>query len=169
MLLYTKVYRYLDWECLKGSYVVQFSKGGFFSGKEGLKIHKVPATAKEGLDSKLMGLWEKNRFKNFVNFCNKFDPNNKKTWKGKFGRYLDVDVFNQPASALFAKFKFQPNTIDFVGHAIALFQNDEYLEKPAVETINKIRLYMDSMFLYGASPFLYPIYGLGGLPEGFSR
>lgn len=22
---------------------------------------------------------------------------------------------------------------------------------------------------YGASPFLYPLYGLGGLPEGFSR
>ena len=45
MLLYTKVYRYLDWECLKGSYVVQYSKGGMFS-KAGLKIHKVPATTK---------------------------------------------------------------------------------------------------------------------------
>ncbi len=83
MLLYTKVYRYLDWECLKGSYVVQYSKGGFFAGKEGLKIHKVPATTKEALDSKLMGLWEKNRFKNFINFCNKFDPGNTKTWKGR--------------------------------------------------------------------------------------
>ena len=45
MLLYTRVYRYLDWECLKGSYVVQYSKGGIFS-KAGLKIHKVPASAK---------------------------------------------------------------------------------------------------------------------------
>ena len=78
-------------------------------------------------------------------------------------------MFKQPASDLLHKFKLQPNTIDFIGHAIALYQNDEYITKPAVEMINKIRLYMDSMFLYGASPFLYPIYGLCGLPEGFSR
>lgn len=28
---------------------------------------------------------------------------------------------------------------------------------------------MDSVGRYGDSPFLYPIYGLGGLPEAFSR
>ena len=28
---------------------------------------------------------------------------------------------------------------------------------------------MDSMGRYGDSPFIYPIYGLGGIPEGFSR
>lgn len=30
-------------------------------------------------------------------------------------------------------------------------------------------LYMESMGKYGDSPFLYPVYGLGGLPESFSR
>mmetsp|Transcript_104296 Transcript_104296/g.156177 ORF Transcript_104296/g.156177 Transcript_104296/m.156177 type:complete len:87 (+) Transcript_104296:716-976(+) len=28
---------------------------------------------------------------------------------------------------------------------------------------------MDSHGRYGDSPFIYPIYGLGGIPEGFSR
>lgn len=28
---------------------------------------------------------------------------------------------------------------------------------------------MDSLGKYGDSPFLYPIYGLGGIPESFSR
>ena len=28
---------------------------------------------------------------------------------------------------------------------------------------------MDSHGRYGDSPFLYPVYGLGGIPEGFSR
>lgn len=28
---------------------------------------------------------------------------------------------------------------------------------------------MESISRYGNSPFIYPIYGLGGLPEGFSR
>jgi Rab GDP dissociation inhibitor len=40
---------------------------------------------------------------------------------------------------------------------------------PAVRVIDKIKLYMDSMGRYGDSPFIYPIYGLGGIPEGFSR
>ena len=35
--------------------------------------------------------------------------------------------------------------------------------------IRKIQLYADSMGKYGNSPFIYPIYGLGGIPEGFSR
>jgi len=30
-------------------------------------------------------------------------------------------------------------------------------------------LYLDSIGRYGDSPFLYPIYGLGGLPEAFSK
>jgi len=43
------------------------------------------------------------------------------------------------------------------------------LEKPVYVTVRKIKLYMDSIDKYGASPFIYPIYGLGGIPEGFSR
>jgi len=35
--------------------------------------------------------------------------------------------------------------------------------------IKKSNLYIDSLGKYGDSPFLYPIYGLGGLPESFSR
>lgn len=30
-------------------------------------------------------------------------------------------------------------------------------------------MYVESLGKYGDSPFLYPIYGLGGLPESFSR
>lgn len=33
----------------------------------------------------------------------------------------------------------------------------------------KFKLYVESMGKYGLSPFLYPVYGLGGLPESFSR
>lgn len=35
--------------------------------------------------------------------------------------------------------------------------------------MDKIQLYMDSHGRYGESPFIYPVYGLGGIPEGFSR
>lgn len=59
--------------------------------------------------------------------------------------------------------------IDFIGHAVALYTDDNFIQRPAIETIDKIKLYMDSHGRYGNSPFIYPIYGLGGIPEGFSR
>jgi Rab GDP dissociation inhibitor len=70
---------------------------------------------------------------------------------------------------VFKKFKLEENTIDFLGHSVALQTEDSYLERPAVETVRKVQLYIDSLGKYGDSPFLYPIYGLGGLPESFSR
>jgi Rab GDP dissociation inhibitor len=52
---------------------------------------------------------------------------------------------------------------------VALYRDDDFLNEPAIEAIKKIQLYVDSLGKYGDSPFLYPIYGLGGLPESFSR
>jgi Rab GDP dissociation inhibitor len=43
------------------------------------------------------------------------------------------------------------------------------MQYPAHVVLMKIKLYMDSIGLYGNSPFIYPIYGIGGIPEGFSR
>ncbi len=63
----------------------------------------------------------------------------------------------------------EPNTIDFIGHAIALYTNDNFLKMPAVDVIDKILLYRYSFERYGSSPFIYPIYGLGGIPEGLCK
>jgi Rab GDP dissociation inhibitor len=50
-----------------------------------------------------------------------------------------------------------------------MFTNDDFLENSAIDTINKIKLYMKSIGRFGDSPFIYPIWGLSGLSEGFSR
>ena len=52
---------------------------------------------------------------------------------------------------------------------MALAPDDSYLTRPAEESLSAIRLYAESLDRYGKSPFIYPVYGLGGLPEGFSR
>lgn len=44
-----------------------------------------------------------------------------------------------------------------------------YLDVPCLETVNRIKLYSESLARYGKSPYLYPLYGLGELPQGFAR
>jgi len=56
-----------------------------------------------------------------------------------------------------------------VGHALALHRDDDYLHKPGRETIERIRLYVDSLARYQKSPYIYPLYGLGELPQAFAR
>ena len=65
---------------------------------------------------------------------------------------------------MFDKFGLESNTIDFIGHAVALYTDESFISLPAIKVIRKIQLYADSMGRYGNSPFIYPIYGLGGIP-----
>jgi Rab GDP dissociation inhibitor len=74
-------------------------------------------------------------------------------------------------AALFKKFGLDDNTQSFIGHAVALYPTDEYLSRPASETVDKILLYRDSIMQYEPrqSPYIYPRYGLGELPQAFAR
>ena len=58
-------------------------------------------------------------------------------------------------------------TIDFIGHAIALHRDDAYMSQPAIDTVLKVKLYYNSLtrFEGTASPYIYPLYGLGELPQ----
>jgi Rab GDP dissociation inhibitor len=161
ILLKTKVAKYLEWKCIDGTYVYQMKEGGLFS-KKGATIEKVPSNDSEALKSDLMGFWEKKRCKDFFVYVQKYNPKDPKTHEG-----MDLKKVN--FSTVVKKFELSPNTLDFIGHAVALYTNDDYLDRPAIETLDKIRLYMDSIGRYGDSPFIYPVYGLGGIPEGFSR
>ena len=160
LLLKTNVSQYLEWKAVDGTFVYQYDKGGVFSKAKGV-IHKVPATAGEAMKSSLMGLLEKNRFRKFMTFIQDYDAKDPKTQNG----LLPDAKFSE----FFKKYSLEPNTIDFVGHAVALYTNDDYLEKKAIVTIDKMQLYMNSFGRYGNSPFIYPVWGLSGLAEGFSR
>ncbi|XP_012942326.1 rab GDP dissociation inhibitor alpha [Aplysia californica] len=150
LLIHTGVTRYLEFKSVDGSYVY---KGG--------KIYKVPADEREALASSLMGIFEKRRFKNFLQYVQDYDENDPKTFKG-------VDP-SMSAKALYEKFGLDANTQDFTGHALALYRNDQYMALTSLDLIKRCRLYSDSLSRYGKSPYLYPLYGLGELPQGFAR
>ena len=81
----------------------------------------------------------------------------------------DVPLMHMTMRELYKKYGLDENCQEFTGHAMALRLNDDYLDEPALETVKAMKLYGYSLSQYGSSPFLYPMYGLGGLPEGFSR
>uniref|UniRef100_A0A8C9C9I7 Rab GDP dissociation inhibitor n=1 Tax=Phocoena sinus TaxID=42100 RepID=A0A8C9C9I7_PHOSS len=50
------------------------------------------------------------------------------------------------------------DVIGFTGHALALYRTDDCLYQPCGETINRIKLYSESLARYGKSPYLHPLY-----------
>jgi Rab GDP dissociation inhibitor len=80
-----------------------------------------------------------------------------------------MDLNTVPMSKVYEHFSLDKATQDFVGHAMALHLNDDYLKQPAIDTQKRIVLYVSSMNRYGKSPYIYPLYGLGELPQGFAR
>jgi len=151
MLLHTKVTRYLEFKSITGSYVY----------KDG-KILKVPATPDEALKSPLMGLFEKRRFRNFLIFINDYEAEKPETHKGH-------DLSTMTMRELYTHFGLLAETHQFISHAMCLELDEKHMDLPAAPTVKKLKTYCDSLARYGNSPYIYPVYGLGGLPEGFSR
>lgn len=151
LLLHTKTTHYMDFKPIIGSYV--FHKG---------KLHKVPATDGEALKSSLMGIFEKRRCQKFLVYVQGYKRDDPSTHNG-------YDLTKMTSSELFSKFSLDENTQDFLGHASALYTNDEYLSKPALDLVERLQLYSNSLGRYSNSPYIYPLYGLGELPQAFSR
>ena len=144
LLIHTGVSQYLEFASVEGSYVY----------KEG-HIYKVPANEREAIGT-LMGMFEKRRFKNLLSYMQEFDLDNPHT---------EAD---STAAAMYHRFGVDQNTQDLTGHALGLYRDDEYKEKPARDLIARVKLYNDSLSNGGKSPYLYPLYGLGELPQGFA-
>lgn len=150
-LVHTDVTRYLEFKQIAGSFVY----------KDG-KISHMPANETEAIASPLMGVLEKRRLQKFFEFIQNYKLEDESTHDG-------VDFETITMANLYKKFELEPETQDLIGHAMALHLDDAYLEQPARPTIDKIILYIGSIARYGKSPYIYPLYGLGELPQSFAR
>ncbi|KAK9802654.1 hypothetical protein WJX73_001138 [Symbiochloris irregularis] len=152
-LVHTGVVKYLEFRAVDSSYVL--NKG---------RVERVPATDYEALRSPLMGLFEKRRARNFFLYVQSYKADDPRTHGGK-------NLQRMSMADLYKEYGLDAMTIDFIGHAIALHCDDSYLSQPALATVEKIRLYNDSLqrFAGTKSPYIYPLYGLGELPQGFAR
>ncbi|KAG7554695.1 FAD/NAD(P)-binding domain superfamily [Arabidopsis suecica] len=151
-LIHTDVTKYLNFKAVDGSFV--YKKG---------KIYKVPATDVEALKSPLMGLFEKRRARKFFIYVQDYDEKDPKSHEG-------LDLSKVTAREIISKYGLEDDTIDFIGHALALHNDDDYLDQPAIDFVKRIKLYAESLARFqGGSPYIYPLYGLGELPQAFAR
>ncbi|GAX13002.1 hypothetical protein FisN_2Hh489 [Fistulifera solaris] len=151
MLLHTKVTRYLEFKSIAGSFVYRNGK-----------IHKIPATPQEALNTPIMGMWEKPKFRKFLIFADSYKAEDPSTHEGR-------DLTKMTMKELYAAFGLNADTQQFISHAMCLQLDEKHMDEPALPTVKALQTYMYSMTRYGTSPYIYPLYGLGGLPESFSR
>ncbi|GLT68549.1 hypothetical protein SLA2020_407690 [Shorea laevis] len=152
VLIHTNVTKYLNFKAVDGSFV--YNKG---------KIYKVPATDVEALKSPLMGLFEKRRARKFFIYVQDYEENDPKSHEG-------LDLNKVTARQVISKYGLEDDTIDFIGHALALHIDDSYLDEPALDFVKRMKLYAESLARFeGGSPYIYPLYGLGELPQAFAR
>jgi Rab GDP dissociation inhibitor len=151
ILVHTDVTRYLEFKQIAGSFVYRDGR-----------ISKVPSTEMEAVRSPLMGLFEKRRAKKFFEFLQGWKDDDPVTQQG-------INLDKDSMKSVYEKFGLEPGTQDFIGHAMALYLDDDYITKPARPTYERIVLYTSSMARYGKSPYIYPLYGLGELPQSFAR
>ncbi|EER92083.1 hypothetical protein BDA96_01G352300 [Sorghum bicolor] len=152
VLIHTSVTKYLNFKAVDGSFV--YNNG---------KIHKVPATDVEALKSNLMGLFEKRRARKFFIYVQDYEEDDPKSHEG-------LDLTKVTTKEVISKYGLEDDTVDFIGHALALHRDDSYLDEPAIDTVKRMKLYAESLARFqGGSPYIYPLYGLGELPQAFAR
>eukprot|EP00767_Chilomastix_cuspidata_P004022 gnl/Chilomastix_cuspidata/415.p1 GENE.gnl/Chilomastix_cuspidata/415~~gnl/Chilomastix_cuspidata/415.p1 ORF type:complete len:473 (-),score=179.07 gnl/Chilomastix_cuspidata/415:584-1876(-) len=149
VLRHTDVNKYLKFKVVNGSYVLH---------PKDRRICKVPSTTKEVIGSKLLKISQKNKLRKLLEFIAGMHDNTK-----------GYDLKVMKMKDLFAAYKIDKEVQNFMGHAMALWLNDDYLERPAYETCFRIHQYCRSVASYGQSPYIYPLYGLGELPQAFAR
>ena len=124
ILVHTDVTRYLEFKQIAGSFVYRDGK-----------ISKVPSTEMEAVRSPLMGLFEKRRAKKFFEFLQNWRDEDPTTHQGMYAHYVSrsqltdvttgIDLDRDSMKTVYEKFGLEPGTQDFIGHAMALYLDDE--------------------------------------------
>lgn len=80
-----------------------------------------------------MGLFEKRRARKFFIYVQDYEVSDPKSHEG-------LDLNQVTARQLISKYGLEDDTIDFIGHALALHLDDSYLDTPAKDFVERIKV-----------------------------
>ena len=107
----------------------------------------------------------------FTLWVAKIKLGDRSTWTAGTLTKTALPLDTMTGDKFFAYWKLDKATIEFLTHACCLYRDESYRNQPAINIIKKMQLYLDSKTRFGnaPSPYVYPAYGLGELPQSFAR
>jgi Rab GDP dissociation inhibitor len=151
MLVKYKIDDYIEFTTIPGSFVWK------------RKLHSVPTNETQSVTSGVVGMWQKPKVMRF--FWNVRDYAKAKMERRPY-------KFKKTMREEFEGYGLSEESMEFIGHAVALNLDDSYLERSPEETFDKIVLYVRSIMCYEhslESPYWYPRYGFSEIAQGFAR
>lgn len=147
------IFEVVDFVAIPGSFIYKHRK-----------VHTVPSSERDAIRSGVIGILQKPRVVSFFWDVKKYFRMSKDEQKR-------VDM---PATMreYFYKHGLSKDAQEFIGHAVALNLDDNYLDRAPQETLENIHLFARSLTaLEGSSrsPYIYPLYGISEISQAFSR
>ena len=121
------------------------------------KIVEVPCNRSDIFSSNFLSMIEKRTLMKFLTLCLEFDPESPTE---EVAEYLE-----KPFLSFLESRRLSKNLQMFIIHSIAMV-------KPEACTVNGLKetcSFLRSLGRYGKSPFIWPLYGVGELPQAFCR
>ena len=119
------------------------------------RVEEVPCSRADVFSSDVISIVEKRMLMKFLTFCLDFEQQ-----QDQYEGFED-----KPYSEFLQSRRLTPNLQHFIIHAIAMV-------KPEITTLEGLKAtqsFLQSLGRYGNTPFIWPLYGAGELPQAFCR
>jgi Rab GDP dissociation inhibitor len=118
-----------------------------------------------------MSMMEKTRAVQFFRWVDLYNKDDPKTFSAGVFSKKTLKLDEMSSKDFFAYWGLESDTMEFIGHALALYTDDSFMDGMASQLVSRIKLYKDSLLRFNdmKSPYIYPLYGLGELPQAFAR
>ncbi|KCZ80591.1 hypothetical protein H312_02011 [Anncaliia algerae PRA339] len=150
-LLYSLlIHEMVDFVTIPGSFIYKNNK-----------VHNIPCNEKEALTSGLVSFFQKHKVISFFWDLKKYSRNRS-----------TFIIKNKTMKEFFNSYGLDKDSQEFIGHAIAMNLDDSYLERRPEETLDKLKVAINSVLAFEnnlKSPYIYPMYGISEISQFFSR
>ena len=119
------------------------------------KVEEVPCSRADVFSSSVISIVEKRMLMKFLTFCLDFEQQ-----KDQYEGYDD-----RPYAEFLQSRRLTPNLQHFIIHAIAMVKP----ETPTLQGLKATQGFLQSLGRYGNTPFIWPLYGAGEMPQAFCR
>lgn len=119
------------------------------------RVEEVPCSRADVFSSNAISVVEKRMLMKFLTFCLDFEQQ-----QDQYAVFED-----KPYSEFLQSRRLTPNLQHFIIHAIAMVKP----ETATVRGLKATQSFLQSLGRYGNTPFIWPLYGAGELPQAFCR